>query len=49
MTEHQCWTDHAYGTDSEYCREFCPIYGTGRCRYDPETKKMMVKEEESND
>lgn len=46
MTEHQCWSDYAYGVDSEYCRTYCPIYGTGRCRYDPDTKKMMVRDEE---
>ena len=45
MTEHQCWTDYAYGVDGEYCRTNCTLYGTGRCRYDPDTGKMMVKDE----
>lgn len=45
ITERQCETDRLYGTDGEWCRTYCPIYGTGRCHYDPETKKMMVREE----
>ena len=28
---------------AEYCREYCPRYGTGTCVYDPETKRNMVK------
>lgn len=28
---------------AEFCREYCLNYGTGRCHYDPETKKMMVR------
>lgn len=45
MTEHQCETDRIYGTDGEWCRNYCPDYGTGRCYYDPVTRKMMVKDE----
>ena len=46
MTEHQCQMDRIYGVDGEYCRTHCLLYGTGSCRYDPKTKRMMVKDEE---
>lgn len=49
MTEHQCWSDYAYGIDTEYCREYCELYGKGKCRYDPDTKKMMVRDEEGSE
>ena len=48
MNEHQCETDRIYGTDGEWCRTYCPLYGTRKCRYDPITKKMMVKDEEES-
>lgn len=49
MNVKQCETDRIYGTDGEWCRNYCPDYGTGRCYYDPVTRKMMVKDEgESN-
>ena len=44
-TEHEC---HAPGADpgaGEWCREYCTIYGTGRCHYDNKTGKMMVIDE----
>lgn len=44
MTEHPC--ENPNGWDGEYCRTYCLLYGTGRCRYDPDTKKMMVRDEE---
>lgn len=42
--EHECMI--AGAGDGEYCREYCLNYGTDRCRYDPETRKMMVKDGE---
>lgn len=27
----------------EWCREYCMLYGTGRCRYDPDIKRMLVR------
>ena len=48
MTEKQCETDRLYGTDSEWCRTYCSIYGTGRCYYDHETRKMMVMDDGGN-
>jgi len=27
----------------EWCKEYCPYYGSKRCYYDPETKRMMLK------
>lgn len=44
MSEHECQNPN--GWDSEYCRTYCLLSGTGRCRYDPKTHKMMVKDEE---
>lgn len=29
--------------DSEWCREYCLYYGSKRCYYDPDTKRMMLK------
>lgn len=28
--------------DSEWCREYCPLYERKVCRYDRDTKKMWV-------
>lgn len=33
-------------TDSEWCREYCLLYGTGKCRYDPEIRKCVVEDDE---
>ena len=43
--ETQCFADYAYGIDGEWCRNYCPLYGTGKCRYDATIGKMMVKDD----
>lgn len=30
----------------EWCKEYCQIYGTGRCRYDPDIGRCVVTQEE---
>lgn len=30
---------------AEYCRHYCLSYGTGRCYYDPEKRRMMIHDE----
>ena len=49
MIEHECYHSKHYGVDSEWCREWCMNYGTGKCRYDHKTGKMLVKDEVKND
>lgn len=45
MTEHRVCTLPG-ALDGEWCRYYCPNYGTGVCRYDADTKEMLVKVEE---
>jgi hypothetical protein len=28
---------------SEWCKEYCPFYGRGFCRWDSDTNRMMIK------
>ena len=41
--ERECTAPGSEPGAGEWCREYCPDYGTGKCRYDPKTRKMMVK------
>lgn len=43
-SEHECRNPN--GWDSEYCRLYCLLNGTGRCRWDEKTHKMMVKDDD---
>ena len=27
----------------EWCREYCMFYGTGRCHYDKDTGRMLIR------
>ena len=27
----------------EWCREYCMLYGSGRCRYDKDTGRMLIR------
>lgn len=27
----------------EWCREYCMLYGSGRCHYDPDFKRMVIR------
>lgn len=29
--------------DGEWCREYCLDYGTGKCHYDRETRRMLIE------
>ena len=28
----------------EWCREYCMFYGTGRCHYDKDTGRMLIRD-----
>ncbi len=48
MTDYRvCTLPGAY--DGEWCRTYCLNYGTGRCRYDPESGKMIIKVKEGKE
>lgn len=44
--EMECKLPGATAGSGEWCKEYCTVYGTGRCRYDERTKKMMVMTED---
>ena len=27
----------------EWCKEYCMFYGSGRCHYDPDFKRMVIR------
>lgn len=29
----------------EWCKEYCMFYGSGRCHYDKDTKRMLIRGE----
>ena len=42
MTETICTLPGGESGAGEWCKEYCPNYGTGRCRWDPYSHKMIV-------
>ena len=42
MTETICNRPGSEPGAGEWCREYCPNYGSGRCRWDPYARRMIV-------
>lgn len=42
MTERFCTAPGGGSGGGEWCREYCMNYGTGRCKWDPSTGRMIV-------
>ena len=42
MTERYCVLPGGESGAGEWCKEYCPNYGTGRCRWDAATRRMVV-------
>ena len=42
MSKHVCKFPGGSSGAGEWCKEYCPFYGSGRCKWDPETGHMII-------
>lgn len=46
VVEIPCELPGGAGDGGEWCREYCLLYGQGRCRWDADKHRCMVRVEE---
>ena len=40
--QHYCNAPGGSSGAGEWCKEYCLFYGSGRCKWDPETEHMII-------